>query len=253
MKEEIPIYKGDKVVYFSNSEGLKTGIVKDVLIVDDPLIPKYYVIDNYDRFVAPTCIMKYNNDLDVYPKEEAKKSKKYRHKEYNYLFMTYEQNIGIKIHSIKINSTDKFEVLQMICKLFPKVTNFYKNDLFVLTQTYDWRGSKIENIFVPLKVDMFKSKFNIQIKEWTRLPFVEEQKEWTITFLTDINVISKEIGKDIKYLLGDLRYCNYYNWAKKFDEYNGDSYLIELYDKLQLDIYFKAKKDLCSNGDELLF
>ena len=125
---------------------------------------------------------------------------------------------------------------------------------FSLTKYYNVKTKQVESAFSSCYLNMDKMKFENDFKNWVKTKDLSENKEWKIDIATDIDAISREIGKDIKYLLGDIYFqhsCYYFR--RLLEGCDQDENLKSLYKKLDLRVYCLAKKDLCSNGDEVLF
>lgn len=237
---------GDRVVY-KGKHSLQTGhIVK--MIKGERNFNDFYVIDNYSGYVYWNEILKYPEDCKFYEDENLVK-KKYRKKNYNYLFLIFKKNEWITLKSLKFNETDKFDLSLRLQEEFPEI-RYWNNNLYVLKTSYNLQQKCYQSVFRHLCFDMRKVKFEVKPNDWVKVWDHEEEKmEWKINSITDYDEINRCTGKDIKYLLAELKlncFRRNYGWDDISEYFNG------LYKELNLEVYYKVKTDLCSNGDEVL-
>ena len=238
---------GDKVIYYDDSTGMHYGIVEQ--IKDGSW--KYYLMNNSKKFIYQCNVIKLPQENDFQDIKE-RKAKKYRNKKYNYLFLEWKDS-ELYLKSIKINPTDKLEVGRFLIKEFPEISQ-YNSTILVLTEEWNNRLKQNESLFVECMYDIRKNKFNENMKLWRRTKDLGDKKEWKINEHTNLEEISKEVGKDIKYLIGNIAYnSRCYSFKRMLSPYFYDKEFDNLYKQLDSQTYYLAKVDLNSSADELLF
>lgn len=220
----------DKVIY--NIGGIiKTGKVCKIFTNKNNDI-KYYYIYGEKKICRSQEILKYE-DIKFEEVEKLYKETKSRN---SFLFLI-SNNEGMKLKKISLGG-ERVNILIKVLEKIPQISDYNyfgdkKTHIYILRKGYVGNSE-----FVPLVINISKNKFNISFRDFVKF---NNDKEEEYNDFEDFNKISKELNKDIKYLIGNI-YSGY-----------RDKNLELFKKKYDLEKYVKVKKDLESNGDELLF
>lgn len=224
---------GDKVI-FVNGRELSFGYI-------DGKYDNFYHVDRYNGFLTDNQVKPYDFGDEI-KKVYGSAIKK----RYTYCFLIVEKDC-LKIRFCGIYGKNNSIFIQRLCEKFGSIR---ERNIFVLSCGGTWINGKWswENRFGELRYGMLNNFVSPIRKNWVKFETINEEVEYKITCKDDIQKINKIVGKDFGYLIGLL----YGELKEVYKNFLNKEYLLSFIKENKLDVYVKVKKDLCSDGEELL-